>query len=140
MDPRLPSFPASDLKIIHYGEGSVSLHLQTLQRARLIAAENIVKSGLKSEENFNKKALPKPNSFRKDPLFLLNNPVFTSKNKKSCPKWIGPMPITKIISEKFVEVQFQDTKRKHIVNVDRIKPFVQKIHQPNSEEEIYNTI
>jgi hypothetical protein len=39
-----------------------------------------------------------------------------------------------------VEVQFQDTKRKHIVNVDRIKPFVQKVHQPDSEEEIYNKI
>ena len=68
MDPRLPSFPASDLKFIHYREGSVSLHLQTLQRARLIAAENIVKSGLKSEENFKKKALPKPNLFKKDQL------------------------------------------------------------------------
>jgi hypothetical protein len=140
MDPRLPSFPAADLKIVHYGEGPVSQHLQTLQRARQIAAENIVKSGLKSEENFNKKALPKPNLFKKDQLILLNNPVFTSKNKKFCPKWIGPMPITKIISEKVVEVQFQDTKRKHIVNVDRIKPFVQKIHQPDSEEEIYNNI
>ena len=85
MDPRLPSFPASDLKIVHYGEGPVSQHLQTLQRARQIAAENIVKSGLKSEENFNKKALPKPNLFKKDQLILLNNPVFTSKNKKFCP-------------------------------------------------------
>jgi hypothetical protein len=50
------------------------------------------------------------------------------------------MPITKIISEKVVEVQFQDSKRKHIGNVDRIKPFVPKIHKPDSEEEINNNI
>jgi hypothetical protein len=118
----------------------VSQHLQTLQRARQIAVKKIVKSGLKSEENFNKKALPKPNLFKKDQLILLNNPVFTSKYKKFSPKWIGPMPISKIILEKVVEVQFQDTKRKRIVNVDRIKPFFQKINQPDSKEEIYNNI
>jgi hypothetical protein len=58
---------------------------------------------------------------------IMINLVFTSKNKKFCSKWIGLMPIT--ISEKVVEVQFQDTKRKYIVNVDIIKLFVKKIHQ-----------
>ena len=69
---------------------------------------------------------------------VMINLVFTSKNKKFFSKWIGPMPIT--ISEKVVEVQFQNTKKKYIVNVDIIKPFVQKIHQSDFEEEIYYNI
>ena len=57
MEPCLPSFPAPELQRIHYGEFFVQQQLQTLQKARLIATKQIIKSGQKSEQNFNQKTL-----------------------------------------------------------------------------------
>ena len=56
MSPRLPSFPQPDLERKHYGEGYVEQRMQLLQKARQVATEHAIKSGQKSEENFNKKS------------------------------------------------------------------------------------
>ena len=55
MDPQLPSFPAPELQRIYYGETFVQQWLQTLQRARKIATEQIFKSGKKFERKFQQK-------------------------------------------------------------------------------------
>ena len=136
MEPRLPSFPAPELQRIHYGESFVQQRLQTLQRARQIATDNIIKSGEKSEQNFNKKTLTI--TYEKGNKILLNNPVFTNKNKKLTDKWIGPFEITKLISDKTVELQMQ--KKKLVVNIDRIKPFNWKFHQPDTDEELFDNL
>ena len=85
MEPHLPSFPAPELQRIHYGESFVQQRLQTLQKARQIATKQIIKSGQKSESNFNKKTLAI--TYKKGNKILLNNPVFTNKNKKFTNKW-----------------------------------------------------
>ena len=139
MTPRLPSFPTPDLERKHYGEGFVEERMQLLEKARQIATEQIIKSGIKSEENFNKKTTE--TKFEKGQDILLDNHQFLKVNKKFAAKWTGPHEITKIINEKCVEIKLNTHNgRKLVVNIDRIKPFRQTIHLPDTDEQIYKNI
>ena len=135
MEPRLPSFPGPEVQRKTYGEDWTSERLQILQKARLIAEQNAQKAADKSKENFDKNSTPV--KFEKGQLVLINNPVFTNKNRKFSDKWVGPVPILKVISEKCVEVKFPHSKRCNIISVDRIKVFNQTFHKPDTDDDIF---
>jgi hypothetical protein len=46
MKPRLPTFPTPELERINYGEGFVAERLQLLKKARQIALDHSMQSGV----------------------------------------------------------------------------------------------
>jgi hypothetical protein len=120
IEPRLPSFPNPDLRERFYGESSASEMFQRLQFARQTAVENNLDSTQKSSQYFNKSA--KPHSFAINQMVLLEEYNFLGKNQKLSPKFSGPHIILSLKGTHNAEI-LMDTRRKVIVNVQRLKPY-----------------
>jgi hypothetical protein len=120
IEPRLPSFPNPDLRERFYGESSAAEMFQRLQFARQTAVENNLDSTGKYSEYFNKSA--KPHSFVINQMVLLEEYNFLGRNQNLSPKFSGPHIILSLKGMHNAEI-LMNTKRKVIVNVQRLKPF-----------------
>jgi len=94
MKPRTPLLPGQDIQRKFYGESFTSKRLQILQKARLIAKENIEEKQKQCKEQHDKSA--------KDHNFSIGQQVwyipteFIGKIKKLAPKYCGPATIIDI--------------------------------------------
>jgi hypothetical protein len=121
MDPRLPSFPNPDLREKFYGESSAADMFQKLQVARQLATENNLLATNETKISFDKHA--KPHSFAINQLVLLEEYNFLGKNPKLSPKWSGPHIILSLKGTHNAEI-LMNNKRKVIVNIERLKPYL----------------
>ena len=121
MEPRLPAFPGPDMRRVFYGESSASDLYQRLAMARNLAVESNLKSTEKGKEYHDRKA--HPHNYSTSQMVLLEEYYFLGKNTKLSPKWSGPHEIISLKGTHNVEL-LMDKKKKVIVNVDRIKPYV----------------
>ena len=122
MEPRLPSFPAPDLRRVFYGESEAAEMHQRLLLARKLAIENNFIATEKTKQYFDKANKAQSHSFVPKQLVLLEEYNFLGRNTKLCPKWSGPHTIINLKGSHCVELLLQNS-RKTIVNVDRIKPY-----------------
>ena len=121
LEPRLPSFPGSDLRRKFYGESSSAELHQRLLYARDVARRNNESSTEENEEIFNRKA--EPHHYQVHQLVLLDEHSFLGKNTKLAAKWSGPHRITRLKGP--VNVELLTSKGKHlVVHVNRIKPYL----------------
>ena len=117
--PRIPSFPHQDVQRIHYGESFASERLQELQKARLIAHQNMQTKTNQIKDQFDKKA--SAHNFKIGDLVLFSEYNFQGRNKKLAPKWLGPATIIGT-SETNVKIKCQNNRTKSL-NVKYIKHF-----------------
>ncbi len=110
MDPRLPSFPASDLKFIHYREGSVSLHLQTLQRARLIDAETLSNQDLNLKKISTRKLCQNQSCLKRTNLFYLTTQSLQAKIKSPVLNGLAQCPSLKSSLRRLWKFNFKTQK------------------------------
>jgi hypothetical protein len=122
MDPRLPAFPAPDLRRVFYGESDAADLHHRLLTARKIAAENNAVATEKTKEYFDNRNKAKSHSFVPKQLVLLEEYNFLGRNTKLCPKWSGPHTILSLKGTHCAELLLLNN-RKTIVNIDRIKPY-----------------
>jgi len=122
MDPRLPAFPAPDLRRTFYGESDAADLHHRLLTARKIASENNSEATQKTKEYFDSHNNAKQHSFVPKQLVLLEEYNFLGRNTKLCPKWSGPHTILSLKGTHCVELLLLNN-RKTIVNVERIKPY-----------------
>jgi len=130
-EARAPSFPNPDVQR-RYGESQPSEWFQRLQQARELAMHHSSQTMQKSEDDFNKKAIPF--KYTVDQLVWLSEQNFLARNRKLAPKWTGPFKIVKIFD--FGVVDIEHKRKIYRVNMDRIKPytaeFVQQ-HDPTTQ-------
>ena len=120
-EPRLPSFPAPDLRRKFYGEStSAELH-QRLLYARDVARRNNENATDKSEEYFNKTA--EPHKYQLQQLVLLDEHSFLHKNTKLAPKWSGPHRIIRLKGSCNAELLLKNGKHL-LIHVNRLKPYL----------------
>jgi hypothetical protein len=134
MEPRLPSFPGPDARRIFYGESSAAEIFQRLALARKLAVESNLQATEKGKEYHDRKA--KPHTYCVGQQVLLEEYYFLGKNTKLSPKWSGPHVILSLKGTHNVELLIQ-SKKKVIVNVDRIKPYQipEVLTRPETEPE-----
>jgi hypothetical protein len=120
MEPRLPAFPAPDLRRQFSGNLPADEMFQRLQNARELAAENNMQATDKAKEYHDRKA--KMHNFSTGQLVLLEEYYFLGKNPKLAPKFSGPHRIIQLKGTHNVEILLSSNK-KRIVNVERLKPY-----------------
>ena len=133
MEPRLPAFPGPDMRRVFYGESSASDLYQRLALARNLAVESNLQATEKGKEYHDRKATP--HNYSTHQMVLLEEYYFLGKNAKLSPKWSGPHEIIALKGTHNVELLL-DKKKKVIVNVDRIKPYVTATPKTNPEPDI----
>ena len=138
MEPRLPAFPAPDLKRVFYGESDAADLHHRLLTARKIAAENNSNATQKTKEYFDSKNKAKSHSFLPKQLVLLEEYNFLGRNTKLCPKWSGPHTILSLKGTHCVELLLLNN-RKTIVNVERIKPYFLSSHDQFDDDDATTT-
>ena len=133
MDPRLPAFPAPDIRRVFYGESDAADLHHRLLTARKIAAENNSIATEKTKEYFDNRNKAKSHSFVPKQLVLLEEYNFLGRNTKLCPKWSGPHTILSLKGTHCAELLLLNN-RKTIVNIDRIKPYFSSENEDHLEE------
>ena len=131
-EPRLPSFPAPELRRKFYGESSSAELHQKLLYARDIARRNNELATDKATEYFNKSA--EPHNYHTQQLVLLDEHSFLHKNTKLAPKWSGPHRIIRLKGTSNVELLLKNGKHL-LVHANRLKPYFTPQHSDIQFEE-----
>ena len=133
IDPRLPNFPAPDLKRKFYGEStSAELH-QAMLYARDLARRNNENASDNYRDYHNRKAAS--HNYKVGQLVLLDEHSFLHKNAKLAPKWTGPHRVVQVKNETNVELLLKNNKRL-IIHVNRLKPYIVSAPEnPNKTDE-----
>ena len=131
IEPRLPNFPAPDVRRKFYGESSSDELLLRLLTARDVARRNNELASAQSIDYANKQAVPHP--FAVGQLVLLDEHSFLHKNAKLAPKWSGPHKVVRLKNENTVELKLK-TGRHLITHANRLKPYLVPIPKKASVE------
>ena len=121
VEPRIPGFPAPELRRKFYGESDMSELHQRLQYAREIARLHNETASETAKHYHDLKG--KPHTFQMGQLVLLKETQFSGKNKKLADNYNGPHRIIRLVHENNVEL-LQTNGRKLLVHVNRLKPYI----------------
>ena len=121
VEPRIPGFPAPELRRKFYGESEMSeLHMR-LQYAREIARLHNEQASDSYKHYHDAKSAP--HKFQVGQLVLLKETQFQNQNRKLAMNYSGPHRILKLVHENNAEL-LQTNGKKLLVHVNRLKPYI----------------
>jgi transposase InsO family protein len=121
IEPRLPNFPAPELRRKFYGESEGADMWHRLLYARDLARRCNQEAAEDYKRFHDRKA--QPHQFRETQWVLLDEHSFLGKNTKLAPKYSGPHQIVKVKGDHNLELKLSNGKHL-VVNAERVKAYV----------------